>query len=207
MKKLIFIIFSLLCASISLAYANSVQPKFSSAHPGNYSININSSTSFVDVTDGTTGATIATYGLSGILGTTVDESFGGNGPLITFNYSQLKSSLPTFDSLSFDTLAAYNFLQFPGFNSLTCIPTCDDRFYFGNFDGNTLLMDYYMGNYNPPVFNPNNPFSFDRFNYHFRFEGSVNAVPIPPAFGLLLTALIGLIGLAKRGTTSPTTRH
>ena len=100
--------------STNLVHANSIDPSFLSADPGDYSININTLASFVDVTDGVTGATINTYALSGLLGANVGESIGGSGPRIVFNFSQLITSLPTFDSLPFDalvdTFASYNYV-------------------------------------------------------------------------------------------------
>ena len=59
-------------------------------------------------------------------------------------------------------------------------------------------MDYYMGNYNTPVFNLDIGFSYDNFDYHFHFEGYVSAVPVPPAFGLFITGLIGLMHFVRK---------
>jgi len=54
-----------------------------------------------------------------------------------------------------------------------------------------------MGNYNDPIFDPNADI-FSNYDYHFHFEGYVSAVPIPPAFGLFVVGLIGLMHFVRK---------
>jgi len=140
MKKTILIFLNLLYLTTSLVQANSLDPSYSSPDPGNYVININNLTSFVGVTDGVTGSITDSYSLEDILGATVFESVDGTtGPVVVFDYSQIATSMTTFDSISFFTYAQYHFIEFDGFQSnVSCTPdginACPEHNYFGSFD-------------------------------------------------------------------------